>query len=442
MISDTSAGSRTRVSQRILITVAVAALIDSLCLMTAPGHWTLWAEDGSIFMTGAWREGFAALPEAYAGYLHTVPRLIAALAAMVPVPATPAVVTFVSLAVLAACSWLCASRLRNLITMPWALYAFAAFLVAGPAAVGEVAGNLTNLHWVLTLTAFVVLWQPGGRTRPRADIAGGLVCLLAALSDPVAVVALAPVAVRVLRASRTPADQPGAPRSAVGRAWRQLRAEGLALLGLAAGLAVQAAVVLASTRMFLGVSSWREAGTAFLASWGAATLYGRDLSTGAASVIGFAPVIVSGVVIVAAVWAAALRQFRGLQLLTSAIVAAVTIGAAVVLSWSPLMVITDGSLGLRRHVYVAAALTAVPILLLTARGRPAWRRVTGTVAVIALAAGTVAAVESTAANGRQPSWGEQVQLARATCAAGGAEAAIRVPPNDQFTAAVPCDLLR
>ena len=58
----------------------------------------LYAEDGVIFFREALLSGFAAMPSAYAGYHHLLPRLIALLALPAPAALQPAI--YVGLTVL------------------------------------------------------------------------------------------------------------------------------------------------------------------------------------------------------------------------------------------------------------------------------------------------------------------------------------------------------
>jgi hypothetical protein len=112
----------------------------------------LWAEDGSIFLMQADYHGVSALAIPYMGYLHTIPRLIAAVASRLLDPAWwPAFYNGCAFAI-----WLAAvarlfSRRLDLPGKPW--LALALFAVPHS---GEVFFNVTNLQW---LTALVLVQQ-------------------------------------------------------------------------------------------------------------------------------------------------------------------------------------------------------------------------------------------------------------------------------------------
>ncbi|PRY32028.1 hypothetical protein CLV70_102239 [Pseudosporangium ferrugineum] len=211
-----------------VLAVAVAAAVGLLRQPGAGALDTVWAEDGSVFLADALREGpFAALLNSYAGYFHAVPRLLAALASALPLSAASAV-----LAVSAA---LCTGLLALLVYVASAAHLrsrlsrvlVSAGLVVVPVAQDEVLNSVANFHWYGLYALFwVLLWSPRGRAGRVVAVA---TVLLVATSD-ILVAAFVPLA--LFRAVRRAGD---------GRRDRL----GLALAGaLAAGLAVQAAGLL------------------------------------------------------------------------------------------------------------------------------------------------------------------------------------------------------
>jgi hypothetical protein len=185
----------------------------------------LWAEDGTTFWyEAATRSPTTNLTTPYGGYLHTVPRLIAEAASLLPLEWVPAafavsaavVRALIALVVFAASgAYIRSSPLR---------FAHAALVVLLPVANSEALDNLTNLHWFLLYGAFwALLWRPASLL-PTA-LAAVLVAL-AALSGPL-VFLLAPLALVRLVLSRA-------------------RTVPVALLG---GLAVQGAVMLSTKRL-------------------------------------------------------------------------------------------------------------------------------------------------------------------------------------------------
>lgn len=139
----------------------------------------LWAEDGSIFLMQADLHGASALTMPYMGYLHTLPRLIAATAPRLLDPAWwPAFYNGVSFLIwLAVLARFFTARF-DLPGKPWIALA----LIATPHT-GEVFFNVTNLQW---LTAFVLIQQALIRPpRTHAERVGdGVILAVVALTGP------------------------------------------------------------------------------------------------------------------------------------------------------------------------------------------------------------------------------------------------------------------
>lgn len=180
---------RARTTARYLL--GFAASIGFLLL--TPAGWArldhLWAEDGSRFLVDALTQpAFTNLTEPYGGYLHTLPRLVAELVAVLPLEwaaggfavtaaALRAVVALITFA--ASDGYLRSTPLRIVL---------AALVVVLPAGNSEPLNNMANLHWFLLYGVFwALLWRNG----PRLLIA--LFVFLAAVSSPLVLV-LAPVA--------------------------------------------------------------------------------------------------------------------------------------------------------------------------------------------------------------------------------------------------------
>ncbi|ONI84550.1 hypothetical protein ALI22I_28775 [Saccharothrix sp. ALI-22-I] len=162
-------------------------------LLLTPAGWArldhLWAEDGARFMVDAVTlPAFSNLVEPYGGYLHTFPRLVAELVALLPLEWTAAgfaVAAAVLRAVVALISF--AASGAYLRSMPLRV-ALAALVVVLPAGNSEPLNNMANLHWFLLYGAFwALLW----RNAPRLPVM--LFVFLAAVSSPL-VLALTPIA--------------------------------------------------------------------------------------------------------------------------------------------------------------------------------------------------------------------------------------------------------
>ena len=166
----------------------------------------------------AWLEG-------YAGYLHVAPRVLASLAAILPIDLAPLVLS--GGAALAAGA-LALSIYRAAETqiperMPRAVLAVC--LLTSPAAGIEVANVAANIHWYLP---FAISWLALGGPIQRLQVASGSAILfLAAASDPFAILVAPILAWRVRRAAR--------------------RTDVVLILGLGAGIALQAWGILSSS---------------------------------------------------------------------------------------------------------------------------------------------------------------------------------------------------
>jgi hypothetical protein len=177
-----------------LAVLATATLAEIVRQRGVGALTTLYAEDGTIFLRAAvtHHQGLLALPQPYMGYIHTVPRLLGALAAIVPLEWAAALLSGSGALIVAGLALLVfrasAAHLRS--TLARAL--LAATLIFLPVATAEVLDNVANLHWFLIYAAFwVLLWK----TDRAWELAVGLVVVfLAGASDPLALL-LAPVAV-------------------------------------------------------------------------------------------------------------------------------------------------------------------------------------------------------------------------------------------------------
>jgi len=191
-----------------------------------------WAEDGAVFLSGAWRDGTGSLLEPYAGYLHLFPRAVALLAAAVPIRDAAAVLAVAGVlpaalaaatAVVATAAWIRSTALRAVLGV---------FVVVLPFGAAEVAANVANAHWFFIASAAIALtWRTAWRP---ATWWTAVVVALAALSDPLTGLLLPLAVVRLLAG---PVDRSRR------RPWTPVVAPVAVLL---AGLAVQAGPALGS----------------------------------------------------------------------------------------------------------------------------------------------------------------------------------------------------
>ncbi|MEO7015401.1 MAG: hypothetical protein ABI130_07755 [Leifsonia sp.] len=171
------------------------AVFSAVCAVVAwlrlpPIAWdTLWAEDGRTFLQAASDHGLAhTLFVPYAGYLHAVPRLIAAGVVLLPVAWWAVAMTAASCLVagfLAAVVFVCT---RDVVRWMPARILIASLTVLAPLAPREVLGNAANLHWLFLWALFwILLHSP--RTRTGA-VGLGIVAMLASLTEIQALVLL------------------------------------------------------------------------------------------------------------------------------------------------------------------------------------------------------------------------------------------------------------
>jgi hypothetical protein len=116
------------------------------------------------------------------GYLHTAPRLLAELAALLPLEWSAAVFAGGSGLVVSALALLVYRASGGYLHHKLARAVVAGSMVLLPVAADEVVNNAANLHWFLIFASFwVLLWRP--RRFWELGV-GALVLVLSGLSDP------------------------------------------------------------------------------------------------------------------------------------------------------------------------------------------------------------------------------------------------------------------
>ena len=183
----------------VVLWIAVTAFAQVVRQPGVPSWDSIWQEDGGIFLSDALARRFVStivLP--YNAYLHVVPRLIAGVAAAVPVDASAlvlsvssaVVVSLLSVYVYFASAWLLSTR--------WARVTLALLVVLLPATAYETTANVANLHWYLLFACF---WVFVADWRSRWWLAvGAVVAVAAVLSDPLAGLFLPLALLQALRA--------------------------------------------------------------------------------------------------------------------------------------------------------------------------------------------------------------------------------------------------
>jgi hypothetical protein len=195
----------------LLVLLAGGSLLQ---LLRTPGvhPWnSLQAEDGGIFYTDALNDPLVhTIGRAYEGYLHVVPRMIAAVASLVPVRDAAVVINVgaaLVVSLLAAYVWFAT---RDLLPSRCGRGLLVLLMLLLPSAGWEVNASINNLHWYFDFAGF---WVFLARPRSRFDTAAGaLVAAGTALCDPLSALLLPLAGYRVLQAMR---QRDGITRSAL-----------------------------------------------------------------------------------------------------------------------------------------------------------------------------------------------------------------------------------
>jgi hypothetical protein len=386
---------------------------------------TLWAEDGTIFLEAALRDPSpAAWLSAYAGYMHAAPRVLASLAAVLPIGWASEALSAGAAAATAGVAAVTYRAAGEHIPSGWVRLLLALAVVLLPPGGIEGANAAANIHWYLLYAGvWVSLWRPAA---PLEQGVGSAVLLLTAASDPFAVLFGPVLGLRLLSRPRQASD------------WAFAAALGV-------GLALQAGVVLANSgTRELDPSS---AGLAELGRW-----YGfRVLETAAFGAVlrdrlndalGIAPTALLALGLLGVLLAPAVRAARAeprIPLLLGALHLGLYFLPVILSGMSP------------------PRYTLAPILALY--GLIAWGLAHAPRALGALAIGlfaVVAALDFAPPNRRAdgPSWSAELAAAAPACAGGAASAAeVTIPPlptpqpddparsSAHWSVAIPCEKL-
>ena len=190
-----------RMSVLLMPAAVVVGVALGLARQTGKGALaTLYAEDGRVFLADALN---ATPPQAfgtpYMGYLHTAPRVLAELAAVLPLQWAAAILSGGSTVIVVGLAMLVFRASSGHFQHMLARVVVAGSMVVLPVAKDEVLNNAANLHWFLIVASFwVLLW----RTERGWELAtGSLVVAVTGLSDPLTVL-LTPIALLRVAALR------------------------------------------------------------------------------------------------------------------------------------------------------------------------------------------------------------------------------------------------
>lgn len=157
----------------------------------------LWAEDGHIFLTRALQPGaITSVFEAWAGYLHIVPRLATIVAVQVaPLDLVPLAMTVMAClltgTVAAGAFVLLRPRVPSIVLRGVVFVSFVALPIAGV----EVNGSVANSHWYLMAGLFIAIATR--QASPVTLLLATAMTLAATTSDPLALIFIPLVALRL-----------------------------------------------------------------------------------------------------------------------------------------------------------------------------------------------------------------------------------------------------
>ncbi|MFP5375279.1 MAG: hypothetical protein ACLGIO_00660 [Acidimicrobiia bacterium] len=391
----------------------VAGAGTALARQQGPGALdTVWAEDGAVFLAQVHDLGVGgSLLEPYAGYLHAVPRLIAAVVSALPLQWADTAYAALSALVTAGCAVFVFRASAAHVAGRWARVACAAPILVSPLAGTEVLANAANLHWFLLSAAFwAVVWRAPSRW--ESAVAASVVAA-AALSDPFALALLPLAALRL-----APRRRPDAVASAFAVA-AVVQVAGALTADSGRQLGEKAEVALVPFRYVVDVFGRGLAGD---------RVVGQDgLSSRG--------VVVGGLVL-GAVAALAFARRHAVRRRAPFLAAAGLVSVAYFTAPVALSGISTSRYALAPALLVIAALA----VLVDDGGRSPRRRRMGAPGAAGLAALAVCwAVGLPSHNHRDtgPAWDEALAAAAASCTPGSA-AAVEVLP-DGLTAELPCD---
>src|SRR6266481_9192919 len=122
-----------------------------------------YAEDGTYWYADAYHFGLRCLFMPEAGYLHTVPRLVALFTLLFPLAVAPLIMNICALFVqILPVSLFLSARVRSI---PLPIRLLGSFLYLALPNSAEIHANTTNIQWHLALVVLLVLLAPDESSR-------------------------------------------------------------------------------------------------------------------------------------------------------------------------------------------------------------------------------------------------------------------------------------
>jgi hypothetical protein len=205
--SEPAPRTRGEVLRRVALAAGLLALATIAQLLRQRGHpaWdTVFADDGTGFLTAPWRHSvILLLGKSYAGYLIVLPRILAAPLAVLPRAWGAAYLAVTGAVVIALLGWFVAMAARGLVRRPALCWLLGVALVFAPAMGRETINEISELQFPLVFAAFWAIISVQ-RSRPMT-VSRAVVAFLACATSPLALLYI-PLAVIVAWCRRSRSD--------------------------------------------------------------------------------------------------------------------------------------------------------------------------------------------------------------------------------------------
>jgi hypothetical protein len=186
-----------------VVVVALGALVMLARIGGRPAWESVWAEDPGVYLPGALAHPWHLL-QSYGGYLQLVPRVIAQIAALVPIKSASVVFAVSGALVASACGLFAYHATAGHVSSRWLRVLLGLSVVLLPVAQLEIADNGVNAIWYLLAALFwAALWRP--RTRSGAAVAA-VVAFAAAASTSLGLLYAPLFAARAIVVPRRPRE--------------------------------------------------------------------------------------------------------------------------------------------------------------------------------------------------------------------------------------------
>lgn len=427
-----------------LLFIAGATALQLIRQAGTPSFDSMYAEDGRRWIQDALADNsLSTILEPYAGYLHTLPRLLGALAAELPIAWAAPIMAVLSALIVSLLALYVYDATSDWVKSRWGRALIAVSMIMLPAVAFQSLANATNLHYFLFFACFWAVLRP--RQTGARRVCDFAVMLATTLSSSF-VLLLAPIALYRLFLHTVRGSRSSAPADVV------------VLLVFLCGVVVQLATVLGESAeirerpvvvpALAAIYGLRVIGSVFLGERVMPLLVESadlHLEGGAGWVLSVATALV---VAALGLYVLGRRDLKSRWVLATALVYSVVMFAAPALGRGMEATLPDAGgyrvLLARYFVIPGMLLVAVVIGLLSDRDPRIAPRSWARLHIVALAFLAMATISSLSAwNDRSPGpgWQAQIATARTRCAAGAATVVLQHAPRPylrRWHVTVPC----